>query len=197
MYMYHTCIYNITSIKQITLYISSTYPRTSDISQPMTVAFFDLSQVPRLFGIHQQPIKGRRQAPTAAVALIIQDLDGLGSCRKLWCLWDHLGHLTMGECMNIKTVHLGWHAELGWQKKGDSYVVLRYVPDFIHIYIYNWLYNCIAGWYCSYWWCMINGYKSGESQLIAATTSGIIRKHGTGKVVKHVWMYRIVKPYGI
>jgi hypothetical protein len=31
------------------------------------------------------------------VALIIQDLDGLGSCRKLWCLWDHLGHLINGR----------------------------------------------------------------------------------------------------
>ena len=31
----------------------------------------------RLFGIHQQPIKGRRQAPAAAVALIVQDFDGL------------------------------------------------------------------------------------------------------------------------
>ena len=100
-YMYHTCIIYIIILhrKQITLHISSKYPRTSGflLIQPMAVAFFDLSQVPRLFGIHQQPIKGRRQAPTAAVALIIQDLDGLGSCRKLWCLWDHLGHLINGR----------------------------------------------------------------------------------------------------
>ena len=91
--------------------------RTSTNSPPWPSQSFcfkisPVPRVPRLFGIHQQPIEGRRQAPAAAVALIVQDFDGLDSevSRWLWALGicrDHFGR-NLWENVGLNGWKWGW-----------------------------------------------------------------------------------------